>query len=647
MVVNPVFDIDARTRSTDGPDVSNKDNSRADIDPSQFWLAAAGDTGRNSTHSDSKKLVHSDDKHSSKIPSLPDLDLHQVPGPTWNVAEDLIDDLNTIIHNHTNVSVRNQQPAKLFNGNAPGDLPVINCEGIEPGHVGVLMSKNADGHTYYTPFIAAAPESVSSGFQPPLSINEAAARELHIDGDLKKGLKPKLDVIAVPWDEGVVSGRVLPRTKDELHTAVLERLHDMAEKIRDKQAEEFEKLEATLPEPPAPDPEFGYRRTARSAEELRTVQENFRKLARESMDAAEPNGIEARMKAFGQQAQKDIKKYQDEVNKHSLEIDRADRLEKRLNRLSEKETDKESPRAKAIAEQLKTAEDNAKKIDAKLQTAQYNLSYAQHELKLSKDKLSFTLHMQARASAAAMMSMNPDMEGSLTGHRVVINSGHYKEDPKFPGFEFDGTAEWKLNLESQEVTSEMVKMAGGAVKVINQSDLRDKTMSGLANAIKAAKPEAAISIHHDSNDPPDSPAMKGTLTLQCAKTTGAWSLELAKAVHMAKLNYIGLDDRVNKNGDSVGIREQCGRGVQGRNVDAPFILDEQASTHKDMWPLARDPKVNAQIQFSHVVSLYEFLEKKPRYKISPETGKLWKEQIWSKIDMDDVFKRHPKVGDWK
>jgi hypothetical protein len=254
--------------------------------------------------------------------------------------------------------------------------------------------------------------------------------------------------------------------------------------------------------------------------------------------------------------------------------------------------------------------------------------------------------MQARASAAAIMSMNPDMEGSLAGHRVVVNSGHYPGDPKFPGFEKDDTAEWKLNLESEDVCGAMIKMAGGAVKLVNQADLKDKTMTGLANAIKAAKPEAAIAIHHDDGENPDDPLMKGTLTLQCAKDTGAWSLDLAKAVHMAKLNYVGLDDRHNSKGVPVGIREQCGRGVQGRNVNAPFILDEQLSTHKDMWPLARDPKVNAEIQFSHVVSLYEFLNKTSRYKANENTGKQWKDQIWSKTDMDDVFKKHPKVGAW-
>jgi N-acetylmuramoyl-L-alanine amidase len=364
------------------------------------------------------------------------------------------------------------------------------------------------------------------------------------------------------------------------------------------------------------------------------------------MKAAEPAGIEDRMKEFGKQAQKDIDKYKSEINNTSFDLQRLEKQQERLSKQAEQIIDKESPKAKALSTRIQSAEDSAKTTSAKLQTAQYNLSYAQNELKLSKDKGAFTRHMQARASAAAMMSMNPDMEGSLTGHRVVVNSGHYKEDPKFPGFEKDDTAEWKMNLESEDVAGAMIKMAGGAVKLVNQADLKDKSMTGLANAIKAAKPEAAIGIHHDDGENPDDPLMKGTLTLQCAKTTGEWSLDFAKAVHMAKLNYVGLDDRHNSKGVSVGIREQCGRGVQGRNVDAPFILDEQASTHKDMWPLARDPKVNAEIQFSHVVSFYEFLNKKPRYKISEETGKEWKDKIWSKKDMDDVFSKHPKVGAW-
>ena len=201
-------------------------------------------------------------------------------------------------------------------------------------------------------------------------------------------------------------------------------------------------------------------------------------------------------------------------------------------------------------------------------------------------------------------------------------------------------------MECEDVVGAMIKMAGGAVKLVNQEDLKDKSMTGLTNALKAAKPEAAIAIHHDDSAKPDDPAMRGTLTLQCAKTTGAGSLEFAKAIHMAKLNYAGLDDKVNSKGDSIGIREQCGRGIQGHNIGAPFILDEELSTHKDEWPLMRDPKTNAEIQFAHVAGLYEFLENKPRFKTSPAEAKLYRDQIWSKSGLDDVFANRPKVGSW-
>lgn len=623
----------------DGQDKTS--NKAGDVfDAGQLWLAKAEAKPKSST--------------AKTAPSLPDLDLHSKkidndPDHTsvHSVAEDLVDDLHTIIHhNDGSINVRNQQTSKLLPGKSgPDDLPIIQCDGIEPGKMGIIMHKDADGHTYYAPFIAAANTEGSARQRAltPLGINEAAAKELHIDRDLKNGLKPKLDVIAVPMDTGAF---LFPRSKDELNTLVLQRMHDLAEAQRDKEAEIRQRAEANLPEPPPPDPVFGYRRTTRSADELKAISANFANEARESIAAADPKGIEDRMKSFGQRAQKDIDKYQSEIGKNKIDADKLQAQEDLLTQQSKKIKDKSSEQAKALDEQLKALDEQAKGVNAKLQTAQYNLSYAQVELKISKDVDSFTRHMQAVASAAAIMSLNPDMEGALTGHYVVVNSGHYPEDPKFPGFEKDDTAEWKLNFESEDVAGAMIKMAGGAVKLVNQADLKDKSMTGLANAIKVAKPEAAIAIHHDDGDKPDDPAMYGTLTLQCAKDTGDFSLDLAKAVHMAKLNYASLPDRVNAKGVSVGIREQCGRGVQGRNVDAPFILDEQASTHKDMWPMARDPKVNAEIQFAHVASLYEFLNHIPRYKTSQSSAQLWKDQIWSKTDVDDVFKKHPKVGAW-
>src|SRR6185436_9046639 len=101
--------------------------------------------------------------------------------------------------------------------------------------------------TYYTPFISAGtnPGAGAETDGTQVKINESAAKELHIDDDLKKGNKPKLDVYA--FDLSDEKGVLLPRTKDDLHSLVLDRLHQMAEDLRDKDAELRAKEEAALP----------------------------------------------------------------------------------------------------------------------------------------------------------------------------------------------------------------------------------------------------------------------------------------------------------------------------------------------------------------------------------------------------------------
>lgn len=547
-------------------------------------------------------------KDSTCTPGLPDLDLHSGKGngDKNTLSEQMIDDIEVVVdHNNNRVSVSNDRKTRLSDDKSNGDLPVIKTGELQPGQIGIIINKQPDGTSYYTAFIAGSPEPLPRNGDPgAVAITETAAKELHIDGALKNGRAPKIDIIALPTDSFTPP---FPRSSNELTQVVKDKFHVMAEEVRDTEAEQRAKAEAEFAEPPRPDAEFGYRRTERTPEELRKISEDFRNQAREFQKAADPAGIEDRMAAFGKQAQSDIVKYQKEVDK-------------------------------ALKD---------KKPESEVLISKYNLSYAQSELAISKDKTAFTRHMRAEASAAAVMSMNPDMEGALKGHRIVINSGHNPDDPKFPGFEKDGIPEWKLNMESEDVFGAMTKMAGGAVKLINQQDLKDKGMTGLANAIKAAKPEAAIAIHHDDVENPDVPAMRGTLTLHCAKTTGEGSLQLAEAIHMAKVNYAGLDDRVNPKGLSTGIREQCGRGIQGHNVGAPFILDEQLSTHKDEWPQAISPKVNAAIQFAHIVGLYELFNNKPRYKISAEDAQAWKDTVWNKPnDLDDIFTNRPKVGGW-
>ncbi len=638
MTVNQALEL-APSSESNSIRAGQYDNRESHFDGGQLLLAKAELPGGRHDQTISEHASH-------KLPhveiNLPDAD----HGGPHSKSEDLIDDIRTLTHNDSNVNVRSGQASRLVKDkNDWNDLPVVHSDDIPEGKIGILISKNSKGEVHYTPFVSAPHDGTARpNAQGPVGINISAAKELQIDKDLKKGITPKIDMIVLPDD--TASPRAVPHSKDDLQGMVLEKIHSLAEAVRDKQAAERQAAEASLPDAPAPDPEFGYRRTDRTPEELRKIQENFRTLARESQRLSEPEGLQENMKAFQKQVQKDIDKYQAEVNKGVVELARIKREDEQLKAKADKAPDGTNEQ-KLVADRALVVAAKMKASEEALQTSQYNLSYAQSEAKLAKNPESFSRHMQARARAAAIMSQNPDMDTALTGHRVVVNAGHYPEDPQFPGFEKDDTAEWKLNLESEDVAGAMIKMAGGAVKLINQADLKVKTMSGLANAIKAAKPEAAIAIHHDDGENPDSPAMRGTLTLQCAKTTGEDTLELAKAVHMAKLNYADLDDRTNAKGVSVGIREQCGRGVQGRNVDAPFILDEQMSTHKDEWPLARDAKTNAMIQFSHVASLYEFLNDKPRYKTSPDIAKQWHDKVWSKTDMDDVWKKQPKVGAWK
>ncbi len=633
-------EIDHRASKDSGAEklTGNSDANGIALDAGKIWMTLAA--------------AHDHGQKSPRIPGLPDLDVHSKAESNpdnkghHTVAEEMLDDLNTLMQTNGKVDVLNQQAAKSLDGtHKNGDLPVIQTDKLPPGKIGIIMTKNPDGHTYYTPFISAGGDAQARP-DSSIKINDSAARELKIDEALKKGQNPKLDIFAFNLEDDERHGIIMPRTKDDLHELVLEKLHNLAEDERERIALERVKEQQTRPEAPKPDPEFGYRRTERSPEELRKISEDFAKQARAFMDAAEPAGIQERMKAAEQQAQKEITQYQGELNKKAAEETRAVREASRLEKQAQQILNPESDKAKKLAPRVSAAQEKAEAATTAKQLADYNLSYAQQELRISKDEALFTRHMQAKASAAAIMSLNPDMEGALKGHRFVLNAGHYPEDPKFPGFEYDGTAEWKLNHESEDVAGAMVKMAGGAVKLVNQADLKDRTMTGLANAIKAAKPEVAVGIHHDDGENREADIMKGTLTLECGKTTGAWSTDFANAAHMAKLNYAGLPEKVNKNGVPVGIREQCGRGVQGRNVGAPFILDEQLSTQKDMWKLARDPKANAQIQFARVVAFYEYVNKMPRYKTTPDTAQEYKDKIWSKTTVDDVFKRHPKVGDW-
>lgn len=562
---------------------------------------------------------------------------------------ELLDDVKTIINGAQkgDVKITKDVSTKMV-PDKPGDrhqLPVVYSPDVERGQIGILTIKDSDGNIRYTPFIGGDKDPNKTYKPNEVEINRAAAKELGIERDLQRGRSPKVEVMALPVAQS--SGGVQPRTPEDLHDKVTDKIHEVAELIREKDADEKQKIEATLTDPPKPDDQFGYRRTNRDATELTKIAENYRKIAKDAMDATDPAVIKDKAKEYGARAQKDVQKYNDEINDNTAAAKKAKAevtsLEKQIADREKKKKETES-----LKPQLETAKAQEATANRNVEVAKYNKSYAEYEVKLAKDEKQFGRQMQARASAAAALSLNPDMEGGLNGRRIVVNSGHWEGDPKFPGFEYDGIPEWKLNSDSQQVYGEMLKMTGAAVKVINQIDMpkAERGMTGLAAAIKAAKPEAAISIHHDAAENKDSPGMDGTLTLHCAPDTGKESLDLATAIHKAKINYGNLDDRYNARGVSIGIREQCGRGIQGHDVDAPFILDEQFSTHKNQWPKAIDPKWNAQEQFAKVVGVMEFLNKAPVFKSDPATGKEYQSKIWNQTNVDFVWKGR-EVGRWK
>ena len=558
---------------------------------------------------------------------------------------ELLDDMKTIIPGAAKGDVKvSKDVGTKLTPDQPGDknLPVVYSPDVARGQIGILTIKQADGNIRYTPFLGGDKDPNKTYKPGEVEINNAAAKELGIERDLQRGRSPKVEVIVLPKDPP--AGGVQPRTPDALHDKVTDKIHEIAELVREKDAEEKKVLEATLVDPAKPDDQFGYRRTSRTPAELTQIAENYRKIAKDAMDATDPANVKAKIKEYADNAQKDVKKYTDEINDNTAAARKAKAevatLEKQIADRTKKKQETES-----IKPKLETAKAQEESANRNVEVAKYNKSYAEYEVKLAKNEKEWGRQMQAKASAAAALSMNPDMEGGLTGRRIVVNSGHWEGDPKFPGFEYDKIAEWKLNSDSQRVYGEMLKMTGAAVKIINQIDMpkAERGMTGLASAIKAAKPEAAISIHHDAAENKDSPGMDGTLTLHCAPDTGKESLDLATAIHKAKINYGNLDDRYNARGVSIGIREQCGRGIQGHDVDAPFILDEQFSTHKNQWPKAIDPKWNAQEQFAKVVGVMEFLNKTPVFKSDPATGKEYQRKIWDQTNMDYVWKGR-KVG---
>lgn len=653
------FGQDAEQRNVQASDSSEprKLLEKQDFDLKELWGSKWTDPKeqQKSSLSDAlPQLVVGNDKNATPkatrrvLDTQEDHTIHKdAAGIKQQQPGELLDDMKTIIHGAAkgDVKVSKDVSTKLV-PDKPTDrqLPVVYSPDVAKGQIGILTIKDADGNLRYTPFLGGDKDPNKTYKPGEVEINRAAAKELGIERDLLRGRSPKVEVIALPVDPP--AGGVQPRTPDDLHDKVTDKIHEVAELVREKDADEKHQIEATLADPPKPDDQFGYRRTNRDATELAKIAENYRKIAKDSMDATDPAVVKNKIKEYAAQAQKDITKYNDEINDNTAAARKAKAevaaVEKQIADRTKKKQEIESLKPK-----LETAKAQEQTANRNVELAKYNKSYAEYELKLSKDEKQFVRQMQAKASAAAALSMNPDMEGGLNGRRIVVNSGHWEGDPKFPGFEYDGIPEWKLNSDSQRVYGEMLKMTGAAVKVINQIDMpkAERGMTGLAAAIKAAKPEAAISIHHDAAENKDSPGMDGTLTLHCAPDTGKESLDLATAIHKAKINYGNLDDRYNARGVSIGIREQCGRGIQGHDVDAPFILDEQFSTHKNQWPKAIDPKWNAQEQFAKVVGVMEFLNKSPVFKSDPATGKEYQNKIWSQTNMDYVWKGR-NVGRW-
>lgn len=138
---------------------------------------------------------------------------------------------------------------------------------------------------------------------------------------------------------------------------------------------------------------------------------------------------------------------------------------------------------------------------------------------------------------------------------IVVDAGHGKHTAgkRTP----DGEREWSFNTQVVEaIQSELKKYDG--LKVIRTDDKTGESDVSLASRVKKAndaKADAFISVHHNANTGNWGDWTGSETYVMSPKANNPKSLELAKAVHPAVVEGMGLKDRGIKDANFQVLRD--------------------------------------------------------------------------------------------
>lgn len=237
----------------------------------------------------------------------------------------------------------------------------------------------------------------------------------------------------------------------------------------------------------------------------------------------------------------------------------------------------------------------------------------------------FEYRQLARAQAEKIAQEHPQIQNQLRGKRIVLNEGH--SDHKDPGAPNSGhetkkginssenIKELDLNRWSTAVLGELVRLAGGSVRFIDQSDPTDRTpgkdrgMPWLSQKMADAKPDLVLSIHHDHNpDLEKNGPVSGTFTM-INSTANPDSIRFAQKLQKnAQLygNEPGFEDPDDRAGrglwDNAHSRKM---GIQKLPIGAPIALREQFNMTN---PRAIDAKAIAGMQYGNLMAMIEYFK---------------------------------------
>ncbi len=237
----------------------------------------------------------------------------------------------------------------------------------------------------------------------------------------------------------------------------------------------------------------------------------------------------------------------------------------------------------------------------------------------------FEYRQLARAQAEKIAQEHPEMKDQLQGKRIVLNEGHSDhKDPGSPnsGHEThkgsdhtDNIKELNLNRWSTAVLGELVKLAGGSVRFIDQSDPMDKTpgkdrgMPWLAQRMADAKPDLVLSIHHDHNpDLEKLGSVPGTFTMINSSANPdsirfAEKLQRNAQVHGLEPGFEDPDDKAGSRGGLWDNAHSRKMGIQKLPIGAPLALREQFNMTN---PRATDAKAIAGMQYGNLMAMIEY-----------------------------------------